>query len=199
MRVYFFRHGQTESNRDKRVQGWTDVKLTDKGIRQAQKLRQAIEGIKFDRKIASDLYRTRQTAQILFGDDDSLEFDPRVREINNTSIAGHSIAEMVEKYGDVYTNALHGLDYSAFGGESCAELVKRVGEFLDDLARDTVSEKVAVVTHGGVIHAAVANVLGMGTNIDTKSFGIGNCTANIFEYSDGRWRLVHLNNRSEIE
>ena len=59
MRVYFFRHGQTESNRDKRVQGWTDVKLTDKGIRQAQKLRQAIEGIGFDRKIASDLYRTR--------------------------------------------------------------------------------------------------------------------------------------------
>ena len=196
MRVYFFRHGQTEGNRDRKIQGHSDVKLSEKGIKQAERLKKSIEGIKFDRKIASDLYRTRQTAAIVFGEN-AVEYDERVRELNNTPLAGRSIDELTELYGEYFIYALY---YSYFGCESAESLVARAKSFLDDLALDTESENVAVVTHGGFIHAVLANVLEYGADkIDMRRLYIGNCTANIFEYADGKWKLIRLNNKYEMD
>ena len=199
MRVYFFRHGQTEGNRDRKIQGHSDVKLSEKGIAQAERLKKSIEGIEFDRKIASDLYRTRQTAAIVFGEN-AVEYDERVRELNNTPLAGRGIDELTELYGERFIYALYKLDYSYFGCESAESLVARAKSFLDDLARDTESENVAVVTHGGFIHAVLANVLEYSADkIDMRRLYIGNCTANIFEYADGKWKLIRLNNKYEMD
>ena len=199
MRVYFFRHGQTEWNRDKIVQGHTAVKLTEKGIKQAQRLAKAVEDVKFDRMIASDLYRTRQTAAIVFGEGANIEYDERVRELNNTPVAGRTRDDLIAEYGEKFIYASKTLDYSYFGGESDKELIARVGSFLDYLAEDTESETVGVVTHGGVIHAVVANVLCIQDTMRMDSFGVGNCTITVVDYKDGRWKLIHLNNKAEID
>ena len=199
MRVYFFRHGQTEGNRDKIVQGHTAVKLTEKGIKQAERLAKAVEDVKFDRMIASDLYRTRQTAAIVFGEGANIEYDERVREINNTPVAGRTRDDLIAEFGDKFIYASKTLDYSYFGGESDKELIARVGDFLDYLTKDTESETIGVVTHGGVIHAVVANVLCIQDTMRMDSFGVGNCTITVVDYKDGRWKLIHLNNKAEID
>ena len=199
MRVYFIRHGQTEWNRDKIVQGHTSVKLTEKGMKQAERVKETLSDVHFDRMIASDLYRTRQTAGIIFGEDANIEYDERVREINNTPLAGRTRDDLIAEFGDKFIYASRSLDFSYFGGESAKELVARVGAFLDDLAKDTESENIAVVTHGGVVHAVVANVLCVGDTIKMDAFGVGNCTVSVVEYKNDRWKLIHLNNKTEID
>ena len=99
MRVYFIRHGQTEWNRDKIVQGHTSVKLTEKGMKQAERVKETLSDVHFDRIIASDLYRTRQTAGIIFGEDANIEYDERVREINNTPVAGRTRDDLIAEFG----------------------------------------------------------------------------------------------------
>jgi probable phosphoglycerate mutase len=65
MRVLLVRHGQSEWNAEKRLQGQADVGLSEKGISQAEALRSVIEGIVPCRAITSDLRRARDTAGIL--------------------------------------------------------------------------------------------------------------------------------------
>ena len=105
----------------------------------------------------------------------------------------------IAEYGEKFIYASKTLDYSYFGGESDKELIARVGSFLDYLTKDTESETVGVVTHGGVIHAVVANVLCIQDTMRMDSFGVGNCTITVVDYKDGRWKLIHLNNKAEID
>jgi len=56
------RHGETDWNRDKRIQGHLDVPLNDTGRRQALAVRRALAGIPFAAHYASDLARTLETA-----------------------------------------------------------------------------------------------------------------------------------------
>ena len=69
MRVYLFRHGETDWNVTRRVQGMSDIPLNENGIAQAREVAQKIAGIRFDAAYASTLGRARQTAEILLGID----------------------------------------------------------------------------------------------------------------------------------
>lgn len=165
MNVYLIRHGETYGNRDHFHQGWSDVSLTEDGINQAKLLGRAISasGIRFDRFISSDVHRVKQTAALIFegGEGIEYEYDTRLREVDNTSIAGIRGEDMYKKYGESYRESSRRLEYTAYGGESAASLFSRVSEFLKCLEEDGESENIAVLTHGGVIHAALAWVLHM--------------------------------------
>jgi len=99
MKVYLIRHGETEFNAERKAQGWCDVKLTENGMMQAAELGEGIKNIKFDRIISSDLVRAKQTANIIFGNDPKTEYDERLREVNNTVLAGRKRDELVAAYG----------------------------------------------------------------------------------------------------
>ena len=86
MEVYFLRHGETEWNREKRIQGsteWTD--LTQEGVRAAEAARDGMlaAGLKFDRLYTSPYRRAIHTAQII-GVGLGLEpvVDRRLRELS---------------------------------------------------------------------------------------------------------------------
>lgn len=197
MKLYLLRHGQTESNAAKRIQGWTATPLTEKGKKQAERLRNVLRDVRFDRIFSSDLYRTRQTGDIVFPDRYvPFEYDGRLREVNNTALAGTPSSELRKKYGERYKSASRRLSFEEFGGESAAELMARTQDFLDDLAKDKESKLVAAITHGGTIRAFVANVVG--SVPDSKHVIIDNCTITALEYTGKEWRLIGINDEREL-
>ena len=64
-RLFVVRHGETVWNREGRIQGHTDVALSDRGMEQARLLAQRLEPVKFDAAYASDLCRASQTASLI--------------------------------------------------------------------------------------------------------------------------------------
>lgn len=63
--IYIARHGETELNLARRIQGHYDSPLTNKGTLQAQELSQALKHIHFDAIFSSDLLRAQRTAEII--------------------------------------------------------------------------------------------------------------------------------------
>lgn len=194
--VFLIRHGQTYDNVNGVHQGWSDSRLNEVGIAQAQALHALLAPITFDRIISSDLFRTRQTCEILFGADAEIEYDPRLREINNTVLHESNTRELYERYGEPYRDHCRHLDFSEYGGESSQSLLRRTADFLAELARDTKSCRVAVVSHGGAMRAMIAGALGM--PLLTTKLAIDNCSVTRLVHTDFGWCLVQLNNKTEI-
>ena len=69
MKIYLFRHGETDWNKQRRLQGQSDVPLNAFGIELAEKTARALEqeGTVFDRAFSSPLSRALETARILSG------------------------------------------------------------------------------------------------------------------------------------
>ena len=65
MNIYYVRHGQTDWNKVKRLQGRTDNPLNEVGIEQAKKTRDLLKNEKIDLIICSPLRRTLETANII--------------------------------------------------------------------------------------------------------------------------------------
>lgn len=82
MKIYLFRHGETEWNRTRRLQGQSDIALNAFGRELAVKTAEALREIAFDRAFCSPLLRAAETAQIILGDRPvSLVSDERLKEM----------------------------------------------------------------------------------------------------------------------
>ena len=193
MTVYLIRHGQTEGNRDGTIQGWGDAGLTEKGIAQAKALREYFTEKNSDRIICSDLHRTRQTCSIIFEGREDVEYDARLREINNTFLMGKTREEIISIFGEEYIENSRRLNYAPYGGESVESLVSRAASFLSDLEKDTKSKTVAVVTHSGTIFAILHIILKI--RLYTPPLKIGNCSVTKLRFDDGAWAVHYINYR----
>jgi len=83
LQVYLVRHGETQWNAERRIQGQSDSQLTEKGERQAYQVGERVKTLGITHVIASDLGRTRRTAEII-ADACGCEvtYDPRLRELD---------------------------------------------------------------------------------------------------------------------
>ena len=196
MIVHLIRHGQTNGNVEGFHQGWGDSHLTEKGKKQAESTQELISEIEYDRIICSDLLRTRQTCNILFGDAENIEYDARLREINNSVFHGQYRNDLIVKYGNEYVENCRLMNYSSYGGESSNSLLERTQLFMQDLEKDSKSKIIAVVSHGGTIRGILCYVLDM--PLYTPKIKIDNCSVTALEYKRGEWTLIHFNNRKEI-
>ena len=150
MKLALLRHGPTLWNGQGRIQGHTDIPLSDEGL---EKMRALVPPAPFEkaRVFVSPSRRARQTAEAMGLTDAA--WDPRLMEQNWGSWEGLSRAGILARDGqDAFERAGKALDFRPPGGESTAELHNRVASFLKDVARD---ERDAVaVAHLGVLRAA---------------------------------------------
>jgi probable phosphoglycerate mutase len=150
MRIAFLRHGPTEWNAAGRVQGHTDIALSEIGLAQMAGLRLPFD---FPRTYASTMTRARQTAGAL-GLRNPI-WDARLMEQNWGRWEGLSRAEIFARDGaDAFVRAgsERGTAFRPPGGESTGELHARVAAFLNDVARG--DGDAVVVAHLGVLRAA---------------------------------------------
>src|SRR5688500_18536064 len=144
------RHGETDWNRELRIQGSSDIELNDLGRKQAQALAQELEHVELDAIYASDLSRARATAEAVAASH-GLEvlLDPRLRERSFGSWEGltrEDIAERPERHHD---------------GESTEEVRERVLAAVQSIATAHRGENVLVVSHGGALNALWHHALGV--------------------------------------
>lgn len=140
--LWLVRHGQTPWNLEGRLTGWSDLPLTPLGEQQARALSGWLTSQRFDRVVASDLQRAIQTARLAYGEPQ--EVSAALRELEFGQLEGLRWAELPE----VYKDALMGFEgFQAPGGESTAQLRRRVYAFLDTLP----AGRHLLFTHGGVL------------------------------------------------
>src|ERR1700687_4972965 len=150
--LLFVRHGSTEwTAPPSRYQGRTDVPLSERGRAEAQQLAERLRAIKFDAIYASPLRRTRETALALAAGRRPVRYetDARIIELSYGGWEGKRHAQVQEDEAEALTAWADGIAPPP-GGESRTTLMRRVTEFLDDVARQGA---VVVVTHKEVIRA----------------------------------------------
>ena len=191
MELYVIRHGQSETNVDRRFGGWAQVSLTEKGMDQARQTHEKLKEITFDRIISSDLLRAKQTTELVFPGCAYTE-DARLRELNvGACLERRSRTECLDEYGEMLRNAMKHRDYTVFGGESSEDQCRRVAEFMDELAGIPDDGRIAVVCHEGSIYGVLRYVLQ--APIEYCHVEAGNASFSRFIRKDGKWKLISWN------
>ncbi len=157
--LYLFRHGETDWNLSRRLQGHTDVPLNEQGRLQAAKLGERIKDLSMDLVLTSDLKRATETATIAFSNR-NLEFhaSPKLREMNLGEAEGHLREDVQAQFGmqawQEYADP-HFLDFRFPGGELKAHALQRVKDHIQSVIQQTKVQRLAVSTHGGILRLLV--------------------------------------------
>lgn len=182
--LVLLRHGETDWNRDRLVQGWAPVALNERGREQARAAGTYLaESYDIDQVIASDLRRTRETAALVgqSGVEPSPVFDRDWRERGFGVFQGLGYESVFGEHPeyDVASGNADALEARPENGESLLDLrdrvlrgwrsvLERVGNQTDEQSSgdrtaidDDVDETVLVVTHGGPIYVLLAHVEGI--------------------------------------
>ena len=180
--LYIVRHGETVWNRQGRIQGHTDVGLSDKGLEQAQMLAKRLKSVRFDAAYASDLCRASDTAAaILEGHNVPVFPTPRLREYHKGAFEGMTEGELRAKYPEEYPGYIaKDLDYAPDGGESTRGVSERMADVINEIKERHLNDTVLVVGHGGSLRAAMMVLLGMSLDANWR-FVFGNCTLTIVD------------------
>ncbi|TQL48056.1 putative phosphoglycerate mutase [Homoserinimonas aerilata] len=186
--LYLVRHGETDWNRQRRIQGRSDVPLNDTGRAQARSTAQVLAGREWGGIYSSPLSRALETAEII------------ATELGMASpIALDSLTE--RDYGDAEgsTDAELSIRYPGQvpveGRESRSDVADRVLPVLTELARRHEGESLLVVSHGGVIRSLLLAVApGDGKHHDEP---ITNGSVHSFRHAEGSLELVQFDDPLE--
>lgn len=153
--LYITRHGETLWNTEKKLQGWKDSELTEKGKHNARLLGERLKDIDFAAVYSSPSQRTLATAELILGEKQiAILQDENLREINMGDWEGQTHSFLQETYQEAYHafwNTPH--LYATDTGESFEQLGGRVEAFLKRLKNEHTSGNVLVVTHTVFIKA----------------------------------------------
>lgn len=186
MILYLIRHGETDWNKEGKLQGRTDVPLNDEGKQVAEWTRQALADVPFDIVYTSPLQRARMTAEILVGDRKiPIVDDERIIEV------GFGLNEGISKSAwdaNMRNFFLKTEDYiPAQGGETLEEVLERERKFLQELFENPELEQATILisTHG----AALSGLLTIIKQNPIAKFWAGglhkNCGLSIIEVKKG--------------
>jgi broad specificity phosphatase PhoE len=177
-RIVLVRHGETDWNRIRRVQGHTDVPLNDEGRRQARELAAELDGEVVDAVYSSDLSRARETAEILStARSVPVVSLPELREKHFGTWEGLTDTEVLEQFPDAPAGGWG-------DGESSEQLADRIVQVIERIVEAHPGELVLVVTHGGPMRAILRHY-------DAEPSAIANCGVVRLEARDGVVRRVH--------
>ena len=157
LRIYLARHGQTDWNAARRLQGQTDIELNATGREQAAKLRDRVQGISLDHVYSSTLRRSRETAEIAHGSV-PLTSLPGLMEQHVGKFEGQVVDDQHAEARDEFQRRSKLSDDTLDGGESENQLLDRVRTTIQSIRGETRSGSILIVGHGGT-NRAILRVL----------------------------------------
>ncbi|SEE30407.1 histidine phosphatase family protein [Ruania alba] len=188
--IHLVRHGEAVWNAEGKYQGQADSGLTDLGHEQAHRaaawLRASFPHV--DGVAHSDLPRVRDTAApFLTATGHNPLVDARLREIDVGSWAGRTFEEIASAEPASVAAAASGADVRRGGGETFAELRRRVVAALDEItASHPPGATLVVFTHGGPIRVATAAALSLPAPGHYPIGSPDNCSVTTLAWNPGR-------------
>ncbi|WP_103109393.1 histidine phosphatase family protein [Brevibacillus reuszeri] len=187
--MYLIRHGETEWNQIRRIQGHSDIDLNELGLRQAEQVARRFQGESVHAVYSSDLSRARETAsRIAQNFDYTVSTLPTLRERCYGQWEGLTYEEIRARFENQ--------DEAACGIETFECMQKRAVTALTELAKAHPNETIVVVSHGGLINSFLHFVTSgeQGTGITR----IDNTGITKFRFTDF-WNVLQVNDTDHLE
>jgi broad specificity phosphatase PhoE len=200
MHLLLIRHGETDWNHERRIQGNTDTPLNARGIAQAEQLATRIAAEKIDALYTSPLVRARATAEIIgqkCGRAPNL--DERLREKGVGDLESLTIAEVEQRYPDLIRLWQVSPDHVPLPNEETpAQVQQRVQTFVADLReRYANGARVGVVSHGGTLGLLIATLIGWDIS-KRLPFWFDNASVSLIDLAAARPRVRLLNDTCHL-
>ena len=169
-RIILWRHGQTDYNVNRRIQGQVDIPLNAEGIAQASAAATVLAGHRIHTIVSSNLERAQQTAEqlrLLTGVE--IEIDSRLRERSFGCWEGLNAQELEQQWPGEYARWRNGLDPVGVDVEPRNDVGNRVAQAVFDAVAvaqarsdvETPGDTIVIVSHGSALTMGVVRVLGL--------------------------------------
>ncbi|MBQ0042706.1 MAG: histidine phosphatase family protein [Lachnospiraceae bacterium] len=193
MKLYIIRHGETDWNKEKRLQGQSDIPLNDYGRELARITGKALKDVHFDYVFSSPLSRAYETAELLTeGRGIEIKTDERIKEICFGEDEGIPAFERRETFPLFFEDPEN---YEpAKGGESYVELCKRTRDFIEEviipLSKQQPNATVLISGHGAMNRSLMIYLKHQGIGQMWEGIFQKNCCVNIFEINGYDFKLL---------
>ncbi len=198
-RLIFVRHGETEWNVLRRLQGHSDTPLNELGRAQAAAAAQRLAGYAdVDVILTSDLKRAAESAAIIAeATGAEVRHEPRLRELSFGVFEGLTWDEIGERHAEMRAAWLADRDQPPEGGESMADFTARLDALLGHVLSAYEGKTVVLATHGGTIRELLFIAMGL-PSLQERLGYVGNASLSEVAYYDGRAVLVSFNDTGHL-
>ena len=201
-RWFLVRHGETEWNRDGRVQGHSDVPMSDTGREQARRTAERLAHVTFSAAYASDLARARETAEIILARNPApppLRLDAALRELSFGVMEGLNWREISATHPRI-AGRLEGVEcdlgLAPEEGESLHDAFARQRDFLRRVSGQEGS--VLVAGHGGTLRVLALLLLGFDPGYYWRLRGLGSASISVLSDERGPMALYAWNETGHL-
>jgi len=182
--IYLMRHGETDMNREQRLQGQIDCPLNENGADEARKTAAVLKraGISFERIYSSPLQRALRTAEII-GNGKTVITEPLIKEMSFGRYEGI-------RYDDIDKDLqafIHDPDNvpAPKGVESVRSITSRTGIFLKRIMEDEGKGNILAVAHGIALRSMLWNLCPPEEKSAVWKMPIKNCVIYVCEVRNG--------------
>ncbi|MBJ7222785.1 MULTISPECIES: 2,3-diphosphoglycerate-dependent phosphoglycerate mutase GpmB [unclassified Brenneria] len=189
LQVYLVRHGETEWNVARRIQGQSDSVLTSKGERQAYQVAERIKKLGITHIFTSDLGRTRQTTEIIARVcvDCQIVLEPGLRELDMGILEERDIDTLSPEEEAWRKQLVDGTpDGRIPKGESMAELAARMHGVLARCLTLPEGSRPLLVSHGMALGCLLSTILGLPASAERR-LRLRNCSLSRIDYQHSPW------------
>ena len=188
LQVYLVRHGETQWNAERRIQGQSDSALTEKGERQAEQVAERAKTLGITHVISSDLGRTRHTAEIIAlacGVDVTL--DARLRELDMGVLERRNLDTLSDEEEGWRRQLVNGTaDGRIPEGESMLEMSERMHAALNACLDLPSGSRPLLVSHGMALGCLVSTILGLPAWAERR-LRLRNCSISRVDHQHSPW------------
>jgi probable phosphoglycerate mutase len=201
-RFCLVRHGETDWNAERRLQGHTDIDLNPRGIAQAAQMAKAIKAIdlQFDVLYTSDLQRAAKTAnaiETLFNTKAIVDRDLRERHLG--VLQGVSTAEAPQFDAELWKSHLsRDINEELRGGESIAQFAQRIHQALEKIRQQHLGKTVLLVSHGGALDMMYRLASKQALDAE-KAVSVPNASLNWIGHDVQSWRVDRWADTSHLD
>jgi probable phosphoglycerate mutase len=201
-RFCLVRHGETNWNVERRLQGHTDVDLNQRGMAQAAQMAKAIKAInlQFDVLYTSDLQRAAKTANAiekLFNT--KAIVDSSLRERHLGALQGVTTEEAPEFDVELWKSHIsRDIHQELRGGESIAQLALRVQKALEKIRLQHLGQTILVVSHGGTLDMMYRLASNQALDAE-RAISVPNASLNWISHDGSSWKVDRWADTSHLD